>query len=225
LRLWDVTSANLVDRFITNSNYVAKRIRRCYGREADVVFGPASIEGFVDRPRAPDRENGFYLFLGQVTGYKRADLAIEACVQSGRRLVVAGAGARTKDKQRYAKTGLVTWTGRLSDEEVAGYYSRARALIFPGIEDLGLVPIEANAAGCPVIAFAKGGALDTVLDGVTGLFFHEQTTGSLIAALDRFEAEESRFAKRAPFTAHVRQFSKAAFQARVAKVINERRRV
>jgi glycosyltransferase involved in cell wall biosynthesis len=222
LRLWDVMSANLVDRFITNSHYVAKRIQRYYGREAEVVFGPASIGRFLDRPRMPEN---FYLFFGQLTGYKRANLAIEACVKSGRRLVLAGAGASKKEKRLYEKTGLVTFTGRLTDDEVASYYSRARALIFPGIEDLGLVPIEANAAGCPVIAFAKGGVLDTVLDGVTGLFFNKQTPESLIAALDRFEADESRFSDRAPFTAHVQQFSKAAFKARVAAVIEEKCRI
>jgi glycosyltransferase involved in cell wall biosynthesis len=222
LRIWDVSSANLVDRFITNSSYVAKRIRRYYNREAEVVFGPADIGRFLALDRRPE---DFYLFFGQLVGYKRADIAIEACIASGRRLVVAGAGARKQDSRRYEKSGLVTFTGRLADEEVAGYYSRARALLFPGIEDLGLVPIEANAAGCPVIAYRQGGVLDTVKEHETGLFFDEQTPASLIRALDAFEAREGDFASREPFTRQVQQFSKEAFLRRIERIVAERKRV
>ena len=167
LRIWDISSANLVDRFITNSHYVARRIRRVYNREAEVVYGPAPIEPFLGAARKPA---GYYLFFGQITGYKRADIAIAACVRSGRKLVVAGAGARKKDVVRYEKTGLVRFTGRVSDGEAAALFAGARALLYPGIEDLGLVPVEANAAGCPVIAFREGGVLDTVRENVTGIF-------------------------------------------------------
>jgi glycosyltransferase involved in cell wall biosynthesis len=221
LRLWDVTSANLVDRFITNSHFTAQRIERYYNRRADVVFGPVSIERFLAIERKP---TDFYLFLGQLAGYKRADLAIEACVKSGRKLVVAGGGA---DKKLLAaqKSGLVTFAGRVSDHEIDNLFSRAKALIFPGIEDLGLVPIEANAAGLPVIAYKKGGALDTVKENVTGLFFEEQTADCLIEALDRFEKNQALFTNRAAFTEHVEQFSKEAFKARVEKIIAERKRV
>jgi glycosyltransferase involved in cell wall biosynthesis len=222
LRLWDIASANLVDRFITNSHYVAKRIRRIYNREADVVYGPAAIENFLTLERKPD---DYYLFFGQVTGYKRADIAIDACIKTGRKLVIAGGGARKKDVKRYAKSGLVRFSGRVTDAQAAALFAGAKALLYPGIEDLGLVPVEANAAGCPVIALRKGGALDTVKENVTGLFFDEQTPESLIAALDRFEANEALFADRAAFSAHVRQFSKAAFIERVRKIIEARRRV
>jgi glycosyltransferase involved in cell wall biosynthesis len=222
LRLWDVTSANLVDRFVTNSHYVAARIKRYYRRDAEVVFGPVAVERFFKTERKP---GDFYLFLGQLTGYKRADIAIEACIATGRRLVVAGSGAKKRDVRRYQASGLVTFTGRLTDDEVAGCYSRAKALLFPGIEDLGLVPIEANAAGCPVIAFREGGALDTVKDSVTGIFFDEQTPASLAAAMDRFEAMEGQFADRAPFTAQVQQFSREAFKERIARIVAEQKRV
>ncbi|GHU94837.1 glycosyl transferase [Spirochaetia bacterium] len=222
LRIWDVTSANLVDRFITNSSYVAKRIKRYYNRDAEVVYGPAAIEKYLPLERKP---GDFYLFFGQLAGYKRADIAIEACIASGKRLVVAGAGAKKKDIRRYKKTGLITFSGRISDEEVCLLLSKAKALLFPGIEDLGLIPIEANAAGCPVIAYRKGGVLDTVQENVTGIFFDEQTPAALIQAMDRFETMEAQFSDRIPFTRHVQQFSKAAFGDRITRIIAERKRV
>jgi glycosyltransferase involved in cell wall biosynthesis len=222
LRLWDITSANMVDRFITNSHYVAKRIKRYYNREAEVVYGPADIERFLPIERRPE---DFYLFFGQLVGYKRADIAIEACVQSGRKLIVAGSGASKKDIRRYKKSGLVQFLGRVSDEEIRSLFSRARALLFPGIEDLGLVPIEANAAGCPVIACRKGGVLDTVKENVTGLFFDEQSPASLIKAIERFEASEGIFKDRDAFSAQVRQFSREAFKERVSRIIAEGMRI
>ncbi|MDR2094246.1 MAG: glycosyltransferase [Treponema sp.] len=222
LQVWDVTSANLVDRFITNSHYVAKRIARYYRREAEVVYVPVDIEKFASLERRPE---DFYLFFGQLVGYKRADIAIEACVQSGRKLVVAGSGASKKDIRRYKKSALVQFLGRVSDEEIRSLFSRARALLFPGIEDLGLVPIEANAAGCPVIAYRKGGALDTVKENVTGIFFDEQTPASLVKALDRFESMEGSFSNREAFTRQVRQFSREAFTDRIRRIIAERKRV
>jgi glycosyltransferase involved in cell wall biosynthesis len=220
LRLWDITSANLVDRFVTNSHYVAKRIRRYYNREAEVVYGPAPIERFLTIERKP---SDYYLFFGQITGYKRADIAIEACVKSGRKLIVAGAGE--KNIKIYKKNNLISFTGRISDDEAAVLFAGARALLYPGIEDLGLVPIEANAAGCPVIAYRDGGAVETVKEGVTGVFFNEQTPESLIAAIDRFEQDEVQFSDRRVFSNHVRQFSKAAFIERMRRVLEERKRI
>jgi glycosyltransferase involved in cell wall biosynthesis len=222
LRLWDSTSANLVDRFITNSHYVAKRIKRYYNRDAEVVYGPAAIEKFLSIERKPE---DFYLFFGQLTGYKRADIAIEACIARGSKLVIAGAGAKKREIKQYRKTGLITFTGRISDAEVADLFSRARALLFPGIEDLGLVPIEANAAGCPVIAYRKGGALDTVKENVTGIFFDGQTPTSLIKAMDAFEEHEKDFSGREQYTRQVQQFSREAFKERIRRVIEERIRV
>ncbi|MDR2493762.1 MAG: glycosyltransferase [Spirochaetaceae bacterium] len=222
LRVWDSVSANLVDCFAANSTYVAKRIRRVYNREAAVVFPPVSIERFLEVERKPE---DFYLYFGQLAGYKRADLAIEACAASGRRLVVAGAGAKARDIRRWEKSGLVTFTGRVSDAEIAGYFSRARALLFPGIEDFGIIPVEANAAGCPVIAYRKGGALDTVREGYTGFFFDSQTPASLIGAMDRFENEEARFASREPFTRQVRRFSTEAFTEGIRELVSHRRRL
>jgi len=222
LRLWDVTSANLVDRFITNSKYVAKRIHRVYNREAEVVYGPAQIERFFNIERKP---SGYYLFFGQITGYKRADLAIEACIKTGRKLIIAGAGAKKKDIKKYTKSGLITFKGRISDDEICSLFACAKALLYPGIEDMGLVPIEANAAGCPVIAYREGGAVETIKENVTGLFFNEQTPQSLIDAMDHFEQNEVTFANRELFNNHVQQFSKEAFKDRVRRVLDERKRI
>jgi len=222
LRIWDIASANLVDRFVTNSAFVAKRIRRIYNREAEVVYGPAPIEKFLNVERKPA---DYYLFFGQVTGYKRADIAIEACIKSGRKLVLAGAGVKKKDARKYRKNGFVSFLGRVSDKEAADLFAGARALLYPGIEDLGLVPIEAQAAGCPVIAYRDGGALETVKENVTGLFFDEQTPESLIEAMERFEQNEVTFKTRELFNSHVQKFSKAAFIERMQKVIVEKKRI
>jgi len=221
LRIWDITSSNLVDRFVTNSAYVAKRIKRYYNREAEVVYGPAPIEQYLNVIRKP---SDYYLFFGQITGYKRADIAIKACLNTGRKLIVAGAGANKKDIKKYEKNGLVTFKGKVSDEEVLNLFAGAKALLFPGIEDLGLVPIEAQAAGCPVIAFRDGGALETINENATGIFFDKQTPESLISAMDYFE-KNNKFYNREVFNDHVRQFSKDAFKDRMFRVINEKKRV
>ncbi|MCL2127957.1 MAG: glycosyltransferase, partial [Treponema sp.] len=222
LRLWDIASSNLVDRFVTNSSYVAKRIRRIYNREAQVVYGPVQTDRFLKLERRP---SGYYLFFGQITAYKRADIAIEACVKSGRKLVVAGAGINKHDKKKYEKTGLVRFIGKVSDGQAESLFSEARALLYPGIEDLGLIPIEANAAGCPVIAFRGGGVLDTVRENVTGIFFDDQTPESLISAMAYFEQNETLFQDRLQFSRHVQQFSKEAFKERIQIVLDEKKRI
>jgi len=189
-----------------------------------VVYGPVSIERFINTERKP---SDYYLFFGQITGYKRADIAIEACVKSGRKLIVAGAGAKRLNIKKYEKTGLVSFLGRVSDEDLVGLFAGAKALLFPGIEDLGLIPIEANAAACPVIAFREGGVLDTVKENITGIFFDEQSPESLINAIEHFEALEAEgvFKDRDVFSNHVQQFSRKAFKERVQNIITERKRV
>jgi len=218
LRLWDIASSNLVDCFIANSNYVAKRIIRYYNRRPVVIYPPVKIEKFLSVTRDP---KDFYLFFGQVTGYKRADIAIEACIRSGRNLVVAGAGAKNK---KYKNNALIRCIGRVTNEEAAVLFSQAKALLFPGIEDFGIVPVEANAAGCPVIAYRDGGALETIKENITGVFFNEQTPESLMMAIDYFEKNEVTFTNRELFNNHVQQFSKKTFTERVYQVLEEKKR-
>jgi len=222
LRLWDITSANLVDCFIANSSYVAKRIIRYYNRQPVVIYPPVNIEKYFSIERKP---KDFYLFFGQVTGYKRADIAIEACIKSGRKLIVAGSGAKKKDIKKNKKSAFVQYIDRVSDEEVSVLFSQAKALLFPGIEDFGIIPVEAQAAGCPVIAYRQGGAIDTVIENVTGVFFDEQTPDSLIKAIDHFEACIDNFNNRKLFTDHVQKFSKDTFKEKIMQVILEKRRV
>lgn len=219
LRLWDVTSSNLVDCFVANSHYVAARIKRYYQRDAKIIYPPCAIEKYLDNPRNPQ---DFYIFFGQLVGYKRADLAIEACIKSGRKIVVIGDG-KSKKAAEYCKSGLVTFTGRVSDQAIADYLSKAKALLFPGIEDFGIIPVEANAAGCPVIAYKKGGALDSVKENVTGLFFEEQTVDSLIECIDKFEKNEANFSDRNAYAKHVKQFSEAEFIKGINSILQEKK--
>jgi len=221
LRQWDVMSSNLVDHFIANSSFVAARIQRYYNRKADVIFPPCDINRYINNPRAPE---DFYLFFGQLVGYKRADLAIEACIQSGRKIVVIGDG-KSKEAKKYAKTGLVTFTGRVSDQQVADYFAKAKALIFPGIEDFGIIPVEANSAGCPVLAYRKGGACDSILENKTGLFFDEQTPQAIISCMESFEKRENEFSERAVYTKHVQKFSKEEFITKIQSVVEKRIRL
>ncbi|BDC93274.1 glycosyltransferase [Treponema bryantii] len=221
LRLWDISSSNLVDYFVANSHYVASRINRYYKRNAEVVYPPCAIQKYIDNPRNPE---DFYLFFGQLVGYKRADLAIEACIKSGRKIVVIGDG-KSKKAAEYTKSGLVTFTGRVSDQAIADYLSKARALLFPGIEDFGIIPVEANAAGCPVLAYKKGGALDSIKENVTGMFFDEQTTDSLIKCMDSFEKRQSDFNDRKAFTEHVQQFSENEFIKKINFIVQNRNKM
>lgn len=189
IRLWDVTTAARVDHFVANSNTVARRIHKFWRRKATVVFPPVEVERFAIAPDGPD---DYYLFASQLVGYKRADLAIQAVAGTNRRLIVVGEGGEEATLRKTAPANVV-FRGRVSDEELARLYARCRALLFCAEEDFGIVPVEAMACGRPVIAFGRGGARDSVIDGVTGLFFDAQTSESLRAALDRFEANPEQF--------------------------------
>jgi glycosyltransferase involved in cell wall biosynthesis len=187
LRTWDVISANRVDHFVANSSFVAQRIRRCWRREADVVHPPVDLEAY--RPAgAPPGPEAPYLFLSELVPYKRPDLAVEGARLAGRPLVVVGDGPELARLRRSAPEG-VRFLGRVPDDEMRGLYQSCRALLFPGVEDFGIVPLEAMACGRPVIAYGRGGALDTVRDGRTGLVFTEQTAEGLAGAIRRFERE------------------------------------
>ena len=221
LRLWDIMSSNLVDHFVANSSFVAARIRRYYNRNADVVFPPCNIQKYADCVRDP---KDFYLFFGQLVGYKRADLAIEACIKSGRKIVVIGDG-KSKQAKKYLSSGLVTFTGRVSDEKVKEYFSQAKALLFPGIEDFGIIPVEANSAGCPVLAYRKGGACDSILENKTGLFFEEQTVDSLISCMDDFEKRQGDFTDRQVYNKHVQQFSNENFIKKINQILEKKERL
>lgn len=185
LRYTDLRSADAVDTFIANSHFVADRIRRIYKREATVVYPPVDV-GFFNGTYEKD---DYYLLAGQLTDYKHPDLAIASCVKMGRRIVVVGDGnLRATLEKRYGANPLVTFLGWVDDAKLKATYGGARALLFPGLEDFGIVPVEAQASGTPVIAYGKGGARESVVEGRTGLFFGEQTEASLCAAMETFES-------------------------------------
>ena len=183
----DAAGARRVDQFVANSRHVAARIRRDYGRDSVVVYPP------VDLPAEPSREarEDFYLCVGHHVPYKRLDLAVEACTRLGRRLVVIGEGPevkRLRGQSRPRGQGDITWLGWQTPEVIADCYRRTRGLLFPGEEDFGIVPVEAMAHGCPVVAYGVGGATETVSDGVTGVLFGEQHADALIEAMRRVES-------------------------------------
>lgn len=205
LRLWDVTTSHRVGHFIANSHYVKARIQQYYHREATVIHPPVAVDDFS----IAEEQGDFYLLVGQLVDYKRADLAVEAFNHSGKNLVVIGDGEQFNALQKKAH-GNIKLLGKQPFDVLLEHYRRCRALIFPGVEDFGIVPLEAMACGRPVIAYAKGGALETVVDGKTGIYFHEQSIQALNAAVDQFEAEQNSF-KPAEIQQHAQGFSRQRF--------------
>ncbi|HEY1688527.1 MAG TPA: glycosyltransferase [Solirubrobacteraceae bacterium] len=214
LRRQDLKGAALPDAFIANSEHVASRIDRYYGREADVVHPPVNIEPLLRLQRDPD---DFYLVFGRVVPYKRVDLAIEACRRLGRRLKIAGDG-RALQTLRAETNGAagIEFLGRVSDAERDRLLSRAKALLFPGEEDFGIVPVEAQAAGTPVIAYSVGGASESVLDGRTGVLFEQQAPDALAGAVERFE---SLSLDPAQARENASRFSRQRFRQEMVEVI------
>jgi glycosyltransferase involved in cell wall biosynthesis len=184
LRVWDFVSAQRVDYFVAGSYNAARRIRKYYRRDSHIVHSPIDASAFA----ISDSVQDFFLVVSRLQAYKRIDLAVQACSRLGLPLHVVGDGP---DRYRLQKLAgpTVRFLGRLPDEEVHQEMARCRALIFPGEEDFGLTPLEAQASGRPVIAYGAGGALETVIDGETGVFFREPTVQSLAAVLDSFEDE------------------------------------
>lgn len=217
LRVWDRLSADRVDHFVANSRQTAARIWRHYRRESEVVYPPVDVERIQPNGRAPE---DFYLVVCRLVPYKRVDLAVEACTRLGRRLVVVGDGPHRERLEAIAGPS-VQFLGALPDEEVAALYARCRAFLFPGWEDFGITPVEAQAAGRPVIAYGRGGALETVVDGVTGTFFAEQTPEAVAEAI---LASESREHDPDLCRRNAERFDAAGFRARMGEVVERQLR-
>lgn len=182
IRIWDRVSADRVDYYIANSKNVAKRIYKHYGIEADVIHPPVKGSYF----NISDIDEDYFLIVSRLVPYKRVDLAVEVFNELGLPLVVIGGGSQLEYLKSIAKPN-VKIMGRQSDEVIKEHYAKCRAFIFPGEEDFGITPLEAQASGRPVIAYGKGGALETVVEDKTGLFFDEQTKESLKSAILKFE--------------------------------------
>lgn len=205
LRMWDVTSAARVDSFVANSTTVAKRIRRFYGAESAVIHPPVDTTAFSI---APSSELGdYYLMAGELVSYKRPDLAVRAFNEMKLKLVVIG-GGEMLDEIRSLAGPTVTVIGSQPFDVLRQHYARCRALIFPGEEDFGMVPVEAMASGRPVIAYGRGGATETVVDGVSGTFFAEQSVEAISSAVKRLADLDLH---PADIAAHADQFGRAQF--------------
>jgi len=216
MRQWDVTSAARVDTFVANSRFVAQRIQRYYGRTSEVLNPPVNLKRYTISP-APTRD--YYLLLSELVPYKRADIAVEAFRDLDRQLVIAGGGSELARLQSMASPN-VKFAGRLSDQEMQNLYANCRALLFPGEEDFGIVPLEAMACGRPVLAFGRGGALETVVQGKTGLFFSSQTAAALKQAIVDFEERETAFDPTA-IRAHAETFSEERFRAGFKAIVEK----
>lgn len=215
VRMWDFQAAQRVDRFISNSDYVGKRITKFYRRESTTIYpGIRLPEGEVSEERGD-----YYFVLSRFVGYKRIDIAIEACNKLGRRLIVAGSGGEEEERLRAMAGPTVEFVGRVSDEQLAYYYGHAKAFLFPGIEDFGLTPLEAMAGGCPVLAYGEGGALETVIDGKTGRFFHDQNAEGLARCINEFECGGVEFTHQ-QIHQHSLRFSKDVFIRNITDFIH-----
>lgn len=215
LRQWDVSTSHRVDYFIANSAYVAKRIERYYRRTAHVINPPLNLSRFAKTKMAAPGD--YYLCAGQITPYKKIEIAVEACTKLGRRLVVLGAGATPSLRRLAGPT--VEFLGAVDDATMNHHFANCKALLFPGVEDFGIVPLEVMASGRPVIAFAKGGALETVVDGKTGLFFYEQTSEAVMEAINRFEGLMATF-KVDVLEEHARSFDSSVCKERLSELIH-----
>ncbi|OFW28446.1 MAG: glycosyl transferase [Acidobacteria bacterium RIFCSPLOWO2_12_FULL_60_22] len=219
LRIWDLASASRVDYFVANSHHVARRIRKYYGREATVIYPPVTVSsGYTS-----DTTEGYYLVVSQLTYYKRIDLAIEACNHLRRPLRIVGEGEEYKRLRRLAGP-TIQFLGFLPDPELHEQYARCRALLFPGEEDFGIVPVEAQSFGRPVIAYGRGGALETTMgffpdepprpESATGVFFRQQSEEALAEAILAFERLEARFSPEL-IRSHAKRFDAHSFREKM----------
>jgi glycosyltransferase involved in cell wall biosynthesis len=213
LRLWDREAAFRVDKFICNSKFVAGRIRKYYKSDAEVIYPPVDIGKFF-----PGKENEkYFLMVGRLLVYKRFDLAIDVFNELEISLKIIGTGPEMSKLKKRANWN-VEFLGDMSDEKLREYYQNCQALIFPQEEDFGIVALEAMACGRPVIAYRGGGALESITDGETGLFFNEQKVDSLMGAVKRFNPDNFDSHK---IYAHAKKFDKKIFSEKIKEFVEK----
>jgi glycosyltransferase involved in cell wall biosynthesis len=216
LRRWDQKTRNRPDHYIAISSEVQQRIKKIYGKDSEVIFPPVDVAKYEPKGRG----DNYYLIVSRLNSYKRIELAVEAFNRIGLPLVVIGTGPFLQVLKSMARPN-VKFLGRLTDRELADYYANCKAFIFPGAEDFGLTPLEANAAGRPVIAYRGGGVLDTIREGVNGMFFHEDNAESLRKAILLLEEGKYSFEPRA-IRNHALAFDKEVFKGKMKKFIQKK---
>ena len=216
IRIWDASTANRVDHYVANSRYIARRIKKTYGKLSDVIYPPVDVDKFTLR----EAKEEFYLTASRMVPYKKIDLIVEAFSQTDKKLLVIGDGPdMAKIKSKAGKN--VELLGFASDETMADLMGRAKAFVFAAEEDFGITPVEAQACGTPVICFGRGGARETVLDGESGLYFMEQNTKELLAAVAKFEQNYDKF-EPAKIRENSLKFSRARFEAEIKSYVEKK---
>lgn len=211
LRMWDVTSSERVDHFLANSNYTAMRIKKFYGRDSEVMFPPVDTEKFTH-----EGTDEYYFMLGRLVAYKGFELAVDTFNENGKQLVIAGTGPEYNRLKQKAKSNI-HMPGRVSNEELVKYMNNCKGFLFPGKEDFGIVMVEAQSAGKPVIAFNGGGALDIIKNMETGILFNEQTTSSLNEAVNLADKQNWNHEH---IMNHASSFDKKHFTDRLNYILN-----
>ncbi len=223
LKQWDKAAAGRVDHFVAISSEVRRRIARFYGRDSVIIYPPVDTERFAKRPRnevgrgkSADSLGDYFLCLGRLIPYKRVDLAVRACTELNLPLLVGGDG---RDRARLEKMAgpTVKFLGRVPEADLPDLMARCKAFIFPGLEDFGIAPVQAMATGRPAIAFAGGGALDTIIENQTGHLFYDQTVDSLMSALQKFNPAHF---DSAAIRAHALKFDRKVFEQQLQDFIN-----
>lgn len=213
IRIWDWVSADRVDLLIANSNFVAKRIKKYYKRDSVVIHPPVNVDGFYISPRRGD----YFLMVGRLLAYKRHDIAIEAFNKMGLKLRIIGRGPEMKKLRRMAGP-TIEFLGRVPDSQLADYYARCQAFIFPQEEDFGIVAVEAMAAGRPIIAYRGGDIVEHVEEGKEGIFFDCQASEDIIGAVKKFREKDydSRQIRE-----KAKKFDKSIFKAKIMEYIKK----
>ena len=216
IRLWDASTANRVDHYIANSRYIARRIKKTYGKPSDVIYPPVDVDKFTLRKAKEE----FYLTASRMVPYKKIDLIVEAFSQADKKLLVIGDGPdMAKIKSKAGKN--VELLGFADDKMMADLMGRAKAFVFAAEEDFGITPVEAQACGTPVICFGRGGARETVLDGESGLYFMEQNVKELLAAVAKFEQNYDKF-EPTKIRENSLKFSRARFEAEIKSYVEKK---
>lgn len=216
IRLWDVSTANRVDHYIANSHYIARRIKKAYGKSSDVIYPPVDIDKFALRESKSD----FYLTASRMVPYKKIDLIVEAFSQTDKKLLVIGDGPDMgKIKSKASKN--IELLGFADDKTMADLMGQAKAFVFAAEEDFGITPVEAQACGTPVICFGRGGALETVREGISGLYFMEQNIRELLATVDKFEQSYDKF-EPIKIRENSLKFSRTRFESEIKSYVEKK---